>query len=126
MRSRGASEFSKLQMAQHALAFLLGLVLLFAACPRSLVAQDQAASAQAPSGPPIPYLGYFFRILAPREACPRRRKELPPGRQNGHEDLQLANPLQPGDSNGNSSRADDCVRQPETLNQQGLFRKAAR
>jgi len=63
MRSRGASEFSKLQMAQHALAFLLGLVLLFAACPRSLVAQDQAASAQAPSGPPIPYLGYFFRIL---------------------------------------------------------------
>jgi hypothetical protein len=74
---------------------------------------------------PLPRL-FLSYSSAPREACPRRRKELPPGRQNGHEDLQLANPLQPGDSNGNSSRADDCVRQPETLNQQGLFRKAAR
>jgi hypothetical protein len=49
-----------------------------------------------------------------------------PGLFVGHEDLQLANPLQPGDSNGKGSRADDCVRQPETLNQQGLIRKAAR
>jgi hypothetical protein len=52
MRSRRASEFSKLQVAQHAPAYLLGLVLLFAAYPQSLAAQDQEASAQALSGPP--------------------------------------------------------------------------
>jgi hypothetical protein len=46
---RRASSFSKLHIAQRALASLLALVLLFAAYPQSLVAQDQQASAQAPA-----------------------------------------------------------------------------
>jgi hypothetical protein len=44
---RRASAFSKLHIAQQALASLLALVLLFATYPQSLVAQDQQASAQA-------------------------------------------------------------------------------
>jgi uncharacterized membrane protein YgcG len=42
----------KLPVAQHAPAYLLGLVLLFAVCPQNLAAQDQETSAEAPSGPP--------------------------------------------------------------------------
>src|SRR5580700_8181134 len=52
MPSRRSREFLKLQVAQHAPAYLLGLVLLFAACPQNLAAQDQETSAEAPSGPP--------------------------------------------------------------------------
>jgi hypothetical protein len=52
MRSRRSREFSKLPVAQHAPAYLLGLVLLFAACPQNLAAQDQEASTEASSGPP--------------------------------------------------------------------------
>src|SRR5689334_8858788 len=47
-----AKEFSKLHIAQRALATLLALVLLFAAYPQSLVAQEQSGPLQAPSGPP--------------------------------------------------------------------------
>src|ERR1700739_1017333 len=47
-----AAEFSKLHIAQRALATLLALVLLFAAYPQSLVAQEQPGPLQAPSGPP--------------------------------------------------------------------------
>jgi hypothetical protein len=47
-----AAEFSKLHIAQRALATLLVLVLLFAAYPQSLVAQEQPGPLQAPSGPP--------------------------------------------------------------------------
>jgi hypothetical protein len=46
------SELSKLHIAQQALASLLALVLLFAAWPQSLVAQDQPGPLQVPSGPP--------------------------------------------------------------------------
>jgi uncharacterized membrane protein YgcG len=47
-----AKEFSKLHIAQRALATLLALVLLFATYPQSLVAQEQPGPLQAPSGPP--------------------------------------------------------------------------
>ena len=47
-----ATEFSKLHIAQQALATFLALVLLFAAYPQSLVAQEQPGPLQAPSGPP--------------------------------------------------------------------------
>ena len=47
-----ATEFSKLHIAQRAPATLLALVLLFAAYPQSLVAQEQPGPLQAPSGPP--------------------------------------------------------------------------
>jgi hypothetical protein len=51
-----ASELSKMYAVQQALSFflapLLGLVLLFAAYPQSLVAQEQPGPLQAPSGPP--------------------------------------------------------------------------
>ena len=46
-----ATEFSKPRIAQRALASLLALVLLFAAYPQSLIAQDQQPPAQSPSGP---------------------------------------------------------------------------
>jgi uncharacterized membrane protein YgcG len=49
---RLAAEFSKQHVAQRALAPLLALVLLFAAYPQNLIAQDQQPPAQAPSGPP--------------------------------------------------------------------------
>jgi len=49
---RHASEFSKLRIAQQALASLLGWVLLFAGYPQSLIAQDQQGPLQVPSGPP--------------------------------------------------------------------------
>ena len=47
-----AKEFSKLHIAQRALATLLALVLLFATYPQSLIAQEQPGPLQAPSGPP--------------------------------------------------------------------------
>jgi uncharacterized membrane protein YgcG len=47
-----AAEFSKLHIAQWALALLLAIVLLFAAYPQSLVAQEQPGPLRAPSGPP--------------------------------------------------------------------------
>ena len=51
-----ASELSKLYATQQALSFflasVLALVLLFAAYPQSLVAQEQPGPLQAPSGPP--------------------------------------------------------------------------
>jgi len=51
-----ASELSKLCAARQALSFflasVLALVLLFAAYPQSLVAQEQPGPLQAPSGPP--------------------------------------------------------------------------
>jgi hypothetical protein len=47
-----AKEFSKLHIAQRALATLLALVLLFATYPQILVAQEQPGPLQAPSGPP--------------------------------------------------------------------------
>jgi hypothetical protein len=46
---RRVREFSKLNIAQQALASLLALLLL-AAYPRLLVAQDQQAAAEAPPG----------------------------------------------------------------------------
>jgi uncharacterized membrane protein YgcG len=50
------SQLSKLYIAQQALSFflvpMLALVLLFAACPQSLAAQEQPGPLQAPSGPP--------------------------------------------------------------------------
>ena len=46
-----AAEFSKLHIAKQALASLLALVLLLAANPQSLVAQEQPGSRQASSGP---------------------------------------------------------------------------
>jgi hypothetical protein len=49
---RNASEFSKLRIAEQTLASLLALVLLFAGCPQSLIAQDQQGPLQVPSGPP--------------------------------------------------------------------------
>jgi hypothetical protein len=49
---RHASEFSKGRIAQQALASLLALVLLCAAYPQRLVAQEQAGPLQSPSGPP--------------------------------------------------------------------------
>jgi hypothetical protein len=50
-----ASELSRLHAAQQGpflLASVLALVLLFAAYPQSVIAQDQQGPAQAPSGPP--------------------------------------------------------------------------
>jgi Protein of unknown function (DUF3300) len=47
-----ASELSKLQMAQQALAFVLALVLLFPLYPQSLVAQEQPGPLQVPSVQP--------------------------------------------------------------------------
>jgi uncharacterized protein DUF3300 len=53
LKSQGrVSEFSELHIAQQALASLLALVLLFAAHPQSLIAQDQQGPLQVPSGPP--------------------------------------------------------------------------
>jgi uncharacterized membrane protein YgcG len=52
---RHASEFSKLRIAQQALASLLALIWLCAACPQRLVAQDaqdQQSPAQVPPGAP--------------------------------------------------------------------------
>jgi hypothetical protein len=49
---RHASEFSKLRIAQQALASLLALALLFAGYPQCLIAQDQQGPLQVPSGPP--------------------------------------------------------------------------
>jgi hypothetical protein len=49
---RHASEFSKLRISQQALASLLALVLLCAAYPQCLVAQDQQGPPQVPSRPP--------------------------------------------------------------------------
>lgn len=45
-------DFSGLNIAQQALASLLALVLLFAAYPRSVVAQEEPGPLQAPSGRP--------------------------------------------------------------------------
>jgi hypothetical protein len=49
---RHASEFSKLRVAEQALASLLALVLLCAAYPQRLVAQDQQSPTQVPPGAP--------------------------------------------------------------------------
>jgi hypothetical protein len=51
-RPRRAPQSSKLHIARQSLACLLALVLLFAACPQNIIAQDQQAPAQAPPGPP--------------------------------------------------------------------------
>jgi hypothetical protein len=53
LNSQGrVSEFLELHIAQHALAPLLALVLLFAGYPHSLIAQDQQGPEQVPPGSP--------------------------------------------------------------------------
>jgi hypothetical protein len=49
---RHTSEFSKLRIVEQALSSLLALVLLCAAYPQRLVAQDQQSQTQAPPDPP--------------------------------------------------------------------------